>query len=177
MQEQPVTPPAIRPLPAPANPPTMDSPAACQTGWLWGFAAAIERQARCITCVSPRFDDWPLDDPALLHALTPWLRGPQRQLRLLAASYDGLGLQLPRFERWRRDFAHAVNCWCCAEDMAPGLPTVLYDNTCISVRVFDAAAGIGRASAAGRTRLLLDQQIDVFLQRSERAWPVKTLGI
>lgn len=161
-------------------PPRMDSPAAATAALRWGFAAAIERQARCITCVSTHFETWPLDDPTLLGAFTTWLRLPQRRLVLLSTDFGRLGAALPRFDSWRRDWVHAVPAWRCPADPADPplrLPEALYDDRTISVQVFDAETGRGRASDLPRHALLLAQQTDVVLQRSEPAWPLKTLGL
>ena len=158
-------------------PAAMDTPAACARALLWGFDTAFARRARQITCVSPRFDTWPLDELALNPVLTQWLRLPQRQLRLLSADFDSLDRAMPRFSQWRRDFVHAVCCWRCPAELVESLPTALFDDDTVSVRLFDVELGLGRASVNGRTRLLLAQETDVLLQRSEAAWPVRTLGI
>lgn len=160
-----------------AEPPRMGSPEAASRALLWGFDAAFAQGARSITCVATRFVGWPLDDAQLLSRLGPWLRLPQRQLRLLAADFSDLGRHLPRFEQWRRDWVHAVPAWRCPEELAVGLPEALFDDAAVSVQVFDAETGRGRASLDRRHRLLLAQQTDVVLQRSEASWPIKTLGL
>lgn len=160
-----------------AEPPRMDTPAATWAALRWGFDAAIARQARSITCVSATFDGWPLDDATLLPVLVNWLRLPQRRLLLLAADYRDMGSRFPRFEVWRRGWVHAVPAWCCPPDLVQGLPEALFDDSSVSVQLFDAITGRGRASLDRRHRLLLAQQTDVVLQRSEAAWPIKTLGI
>jgi hypothetical protein len=163
-------------LPA-GPPPRMDSPAACSEALLWGFAAAFARQARSITCVSDRFEAWPLDNPRLLQALTQWLRLPLRRLVLLAGDFGRMGVAHPRFEQWRRDWVHAVPAWRCPAEWEQPLADALFDDSTISVRVLDAETGRGRASDQRRDRLLLAQQTDVVLQRSEPAWPSKHLGL
>ena len=161
----------------PGAPPSMNAPAAVAAALRWGFAAAVARQARCITCVSTHFESWPLDDAQLLQSLTGWLRLPQRRLVLLSANFDRLGVALPRFEQWRRNWVHAVPAWRCPAELAPHLPEAFFDDRTISVQVFDAETGRGRASDQPRHALLLAQQTDVVLQRSEAAWPLKTLGL
>lgn len=167
----------VDPAPMPPEPPRMDSPAAAEHALLWGFDAAFVQSARSITCVSPQFAAWPLDDARLLAELGRWLRLPQRRLLLLAADFTTLGRRFPRFEQWRRDWVHAVPAWCCPQELAQGLPEALFDDAAVSVRVFDAETGRGRASLDRRLRLLLAQQTDVVLQRSEASWPVKALGL
>ena len=162
----------------PSAPPLMDSPAATRQALLWGFGAAMAQRARSITCVSTRFDDWwPLDDANLLRALALWLRLPQRCLVLVAADYSSIGQRWPRFDRWRRDWVHAVPARRCSEDFAAALPEALFDDARVSVRLLDAETGRGRAAMELRPRLQLAQQTDVVLQRSEPAWASKTLGL
>jgi hypothetical protein len=161
--------------PPPPNP--VDSPAAFRAALLWGFEAAIVLKARRITCVAPQFGDWPLDDGPLLTRLGRWLREPEHELVLLALGYDGLGLRLPRFDQWRRDWTHAISPWCCPADPALVLTTCLFADRRVSVRLLEPDTGVGRASLEPRTRLNLAEQCDVLLQRSERAWPVKPLGL
>ena len=164
-------------VPHSTEPPRMDTPAATLAALRWGFDAAIARQARCITCVSATFDGWPLDDASLLSMLVNWLRLPQRRLLLLAADYGNMGPRFPRFEGWRRSWVHAVPAWCCPPDLVQGLPEALFDDSSVSVQLFDAITGRGRASLERRHRLLLAQETDAVLQRSEPSWPAKTLGI
>jgi hypothetical protein len=156
----------------------MKSLADTRPALLWGFSAALAQGARCITCVSARFDAWwPLEDAPLLSSLAHWLRLPQRRLVLLAADYRNIGQDLPRFGQWRRDWVHVVPAWHCPEELATGLPEALFDDTLVSVQLFDAETGRGRASMERRHRLFLQQQTDVVLQRSETAWVSKTLGL
>lgn len=145
----------------------------------WGFERALAEGARNITCVAPRFEEpWPWDDEGLLRAFVPWLRMPQRRLVLLAADYRNMALRFPRFDHWRRHWVHAVQAWQCPQDGAQALPSAaLFDNQRVSVQLLDAETGRGRAALEVRHRLLLAQQIDAILQRSEAAWPAKTLGL
>lgn len=155
----------------------MGSPADTGLALRWGFDSAIAQQARCITCVSASFVVWPLDDAKLLSALVGWLRLPQRRLVLLAADFATMGQRYPRFEQWRRDWVHAVPAWRCPSELTKGLPEALFDDGKVSVQLFDAETGRGRASMEGRHRLLLAQQTDAVLQRSEPSWPAKALGL
>ena len=66
-------------------PPTIDTRESFVAALRWGFETAAAEGARCITCVDPSFEHWPLDDPGLLDGLTAWARLPQRRLVLLAA--------------------------------------------------------------------------------------------
>ncbi len=165
------------PAPPSPEPLRMDTPAAKRLALRWGLDTAMAQRARSITCVSARFEDWPLDDPTLLPGLSQWLRLPQRRLLLLATDYGDMGQRYPRFAQWRRSWVHAVPAWRCPEEGAAGLPEALFDDGAVSVQLFDAETGLGRASLLPRDRLVLAQQTDVVLQRSEAAWPARTLGL
>ncbi len=160
-----------------AEPPRLDAPASASPALRWGFDSALARRARVITAVSATFEGWPLDDAKLLTALAGWLRLPQRRLVLLAADFRTMGLRFPRFEQWRRDWVHAVPAWRCPDELTKGLPEALFDDGNVSVQLFDAETGRGRASLERRHCLLLAQQTDVVLQRSEPSWPAKALGL
>ena len=123
------------------------------------------------------FEDWPLDDPVLLQALTDWLRLPLRRLVLLAASYDTVPQRLPRFTGWRRNWAHAIQTLQAPAEFAADLPTLLLDDRKVSVHLVDAVHWRGRAAADARARLLWQERVDVVLQRSEPAFAITTLGL
>src|SRR5437762_3131748 len=54
------------------------------------------------------FVDWPLNEPALIDALTRWAR-PHHRLLLLAQHYDEIQRRHPRFVQWRRTWSHVVD--------------------------------------------------------------------
>jgi hypothetical protein len=166
-------------LSAPPAPPAMRTVADAQRALQWAILSAVHQRARCITCIAPRFDAlWPFDDEDLLAALVPWLRQPQRRLDLLAADYAGMAQRFPRFEQWRRPWSHALAARQCMPDESLLLPAAaVFDDQRNSVVLFDAETGRGQASSDSRDRRALAQRVDAILQRSEAAWPVKTLGL
>jgi hypothetical protein len=155
----------------------MDTPASAALALRWAFDRAIAGRARTITASSASFEGWPFEDATLLSALAGWLRLPQRRLVLLGAGFATMSHRFPRFEQWRRDWVHAVPAWRCPADLAQGLPEALFDDGNVSVQLFDAQTGRGRASLQRSHCLLLVQQTDVVLQRSEPSWPGKALGL
>jgi hypothetical protein len=121
------------------------------------------------------FAEWPLNEPALIEALTQWAR-PHHRLHLFAQHYDEVARRHPRFVRWRRDFDHVVQAWRATEP--------------------DAAAHPGLCIAGDRLLELLDrdhwrakrsdepgdarrgrEQLDAILQRSTPGFPGTTLGL
>ena len=169
-----VPPPSPSALPPP---PGIDSRDAFSAALRWGFDRAIVNGARCITCSDPTFEAWPLNDVALLQQLTTWLRLPQRRLVLLAASYDTVPRQLPRFTAWRRDWAHAIQALQPQAEFLADVPSLLIDDRHVSVHLSDPVHWRGRASEEARVRMLWQEKIDVVLQRSEAAFAVTTLGL
>lgn len=143
----------------------------------WGFATAMAQDARRIVCADPGFADWPLDDPALLQGLTAWLRRPQRRLVLLARSFDDLPRVFPRFNAWRAEWMHAIDAWQAPEELAADLPTVLSCDGEVCVRLIDALHWRGRAILDTRSARMWCEDLDVVLQRSERALAARTLGL
>lgn len=159
--------------------PVIDSRSGFAAAVQWGFARAMREggRSRRILCVDRDFAQWPLDAPELHARLTTWLKGPQRQLVLLAATYAEVPRRHPRFVAWRRNFAHAVFPFAAPEDQAGTLPTLLLDDDGTLVRLIDPVHWRGRASADERSALPWREQIDAVLQRSEAAFPVQALGL
>jgi hypothetical protein len=158
-------------------PPLIDTRASFTAALRWGFQAALAEPARRIVCCDALFADWPLDEPALLQALTRWLRLPQRQLVLLARSYEELPRRCPRFDAWRVDWSHAIEAWVAPDEMASDLPSVLVSGGSISVQLIDRMHWRGRAAVDARSAGQWRQELDVVLQRSERGYPPKALGL
>jgi hypothetical protein len=157
--------------------PAIDSRAGFNAALLWGFRTAMADDARRMVCVDPDFAEWPFDDPGLLQGLTEWLRRPQRRLVLLAASYDAVPRRCPRFNVWRTAWMHAIDAWQPPEDLARDLPTVLVSDGAVSVQLIDALHWRGRVGIDARRARQWCEDIDVLLQRSERAFPARTLGL
>ena len=145
----------------------------------WGFGAALARGARRLWCVDADFADWPFDDPLLLAGLGEWLKLPQRQLILLAQSYEPMQRHHPRFVAWRRSWSHTVAAWSPAAGLPtlPTLPTLLLDDGPISVQLLDAVRWRGMAQLDAHAAQQWRIEIDAFLQRSEAAFPVNSLGL
>ena len=157
--------------------PIIDSRTSFAAALRWGFTRATAGSARRIVCVDRDFALWPLDDVDLHGELTAWLKRPQRQLVLLAASFDAVPRCHPRFVAWRRLWSHAVAPLSAPEDLAGDLPTLLLDDSGTLVRLIDAVHWRGRASSDERTAVPWREQVDAVLQRSEAAFPANPLGI
>ncbi len=158
-------------------PPDIASRAGFRVALRWGIEHAITRGARRITWVGPDFAAWPLDDAALLDALAGWLRRPDRQLVLLASTFDDMPRRHPRFVAWRRPWAHVVHGWQAPEDLGGELPTLLHDDGALLVKLIDPVHWRGRATLDARAARLARDEVDAVLQRSERSFAANPLGL
>jgi len=96
---------------------------------------------------------------------------------LLAAGYDAVPRRCPRFNAWRGNWMHAIDAWQAPQDLAGDLPTLLVSDGAVSVHLVDALHWRGRAQSDERSARLWCEQSDVVLQRSERAFATRTLGL
>lgn len=162
---------------APPAVPAISSRAGFCAAVSWGVQAAMARGARKLLWVDPDYDDWPLDDPALLDSLTQWLHRPQRRLVMLARDWRSMPQRHARFCAWRRHYTHALETRTPDLDDAPTLPTLLIDDTGVCVRLNDRVHWRGRCGLdAGETRLLYTE-FDVLAQRSTPDFPVNQVGL
>lgn len=122
------------------------------------------------------FADWPLDDPAVLHALQTWLRPPGRRLRIVGLDFDAVARTHPRFARWRRDWAHRIEAWCPPDGrLAPGLRGLQAGP--VAALWLDSPDWCLRQLHGPAQVQNLNERSAAFLQHCEPAWPVTTLGL
>lgn len=156
---------------------TIDTRASFAQGVLWALQAADARGARSLCWVDESFADWPLGDPILLDTLTRWLQRPQRRLLMLAAEFDQMATRQPRFTAWRPAWSHLIEARAPAPEVAIDLPTLALDDGPVVLCLHDRLNWRGLAAVdATRARAWRDR-IDVALQQSEPAWPVRPLGL
>jgi hypothetical protein len=163
------------------------------TGWPDGplrspsdFSTAVRRVialaagggVRRMWWVSPDFEGWRLDDPALLDDLTRWVRAAPVQMTWLVDRAQWTQ-RLPRLVDWRRTWSHALDCRVPLPQDEPRaeLPTLLLAEPGPVVQMFDRSMTRGRASASGRDASSAKSMIDVLLQQSTPGFPVTTLGL
>ena len=159
------------------TPPRIDSRSAYVAALAWGFETAIAQRARRIVCADADFAHWMWDDPARLTPLAEWLRLPQRRLVLLACNYEEMPRRFPRFNVWRRDWTHAIDCWQPPAELAIDMPSILVSDHGVCVRLVDPVHWRGRADDDAREAGPWREQIDALLQRSGPAFSANTLGL
>jgi hypothetical protein len=139
--------------------------------------AAQARDARLLLWVDPDFARWPLDRPAVIDTLGPWLRRPGRRLVMLAARYDRLALAHPRFTQWRSDWSHAIDARTPDDTAGVALPTLLLDDGPTLLTLWQRDPPRGRAHQNAAEAADAREQIDAVLQHSVGAWPLRPLGL
>lgn len=163
------------------EPVTFDDAAGFRAAVLAAVDAALARGTRSLLCVDRDFAAWPLDDPALLDALTAYLRRPGRRLILLAEGFERMQRLHPRFTQWRPDWSHAVDPRCPEQRPSDGLETLLLDDgpTVLEALRTDppTAPPKGRARQDAALAAAARDRIDAWLQRSVPDWPVRPLGL
>lgn len=122
------------------------------------------------------FSEWPLDEAAVLDALTLRLRAPGQQLVFIAHDYDALARRHPRLNRWRRDWSHRIEAW---TPTAPveGEPAGLLLSGTHAVQLLDAVHWRTRSFSHAPLLRAWWAQCDASLQRCAPAWPATTLGL
>jgi hypothetical protein len=131
---------------------------------------------RAITLIDTDFSPWPLDDEAVVHALTRWIRLPGRRLRLIGNRFDVIQRDQPRFAAWRAPFAHAIEALRPTEVEPADMPSVLLlDALCLEL--LDRERWLARVANERRALVQRRERLDALLQRCEAAWPVTVLGL
>lgn len=160
------------------NPRVVHGRTALQDVWRQRLLALPSGQAgpaELLLC-DAAFEGWPLDEPAVLQALTDWLRPAGRHLQIVAQDFAAVQRQHARLSRWRREWAHKITALQPLEPAAGLVPVHWLDRQ-------QALAWLDRDH--WRARLLTEPlalqqarlQIDVLLQRCAPAWPVHVVGL
>lgn len=131
---------------------------------------------RQVTLVDIDFSPWPLDDDAVIGALTRWIRLPGRRLRLVGSRFDVIQRDQPRFSSWRKPFAHAIECWTPTEVDPGDMPSVLLLDAMV-LELLDRERWQARQASERHSLVLQRERLDALLQRCEAAWPVTVLGL
>jgi uncharacterized NAD(P)/FAD-binding protein YdhS len=140
------------------------------------LAEAAQRDAAEICLVDPSFNDWPLNEPALVASLAQWASS-RRKFVVIAHSFDEVARRAPRFAAWRRQWAHVIQCRATEEIEADQVPTLVFVPGQVCVRLLDRVRYRGTVSGRPADHVECRETIDALLQRSVEAFPVTTLGL
>jgi len=137
---------------------------------------AADAGASEICLVDTDFQDWPLNERALVETLARWATS-HRKLVLFAHSFEALPRSAPRFAEWRRQWSHIVQCRSDPDLEAQQVPTLLLVPGQASLRLVDPVHFRGVLSGRATDEVQARETIDALLQRSIEAFPPTTLGL
>ncbi len=137
-------------------------------------AAAQEGWSRLMLC-DASFEDWPLNERSVIDSLQAWSRSG-RTLTIVAAQYDGVVRQHPRFVNWRRTWGHIVESRICRQIDAVNFPTVLWSPSWVVQRL-DPVRGSGIAGAEPERIVQIREMLQELLKASTPGFPATTLGL
>jgi len=141
-----------------------------------GLAQAADADANEICLVDPDFQDWPLNERAVVETLARWAAA-RRKLLLFAHSFDALPRSAPRFADWRRQWSHIVQCRTDPDLEVQQVPTLMLVPGEIAVQLLDPVRHRGMVSGRASDQVQCREVIDALLQRSVEAFPPTTLGL
>ena len=136
---------------------------------------ALKSGATEIVLADVDFRDWPLNEPAMVEALTLWTR-PHHRLRLLGLRFDDMGQRHPRFVQWRRTYDHLVQAATPQDVPENDFPAMLLTPHAV-VEVLDRPSWRALASTDALDLERCRHQLDALLQRSVPAFAATTLGL
>jgi hypothetical protein len=137
---------------------------------------AEARGAAEIFIVDPNFNDWPLNEAALVDTLGRWVDSRKR-VTVFGHDFEELARHQLRFVAWRRQWSHVVQCRSDPELEAEQVPTLLLVPGVTSVRLLDRVRVRGIASHRAVDLAEGRETVDALLQRSVEAFPATTLGL
>lgn len=136
---------------------------------------ALKSGAPEIVLADHDFRDWPLNERALIDALTLWTR-PHHRLHVVALDFNDLRQRHPRFVQWRRTYDHLVQAAAPQNVKDSDFPAMLLTPHAV-VEVLDRPSWRARASTDPVDLERCRDLLDALLQRSVPAFAATTLGL
>ncbi|MFD1710936.1 hypothetical protein FVQ98_01005 [Ottowia sp. GY511] len=121
------------------------------------------------------FEDWPLNERALVDALGKWIRQADRFV-MLARNYDKVVRLHPLFTEWRRFWSHKIDCRICSHAGPQDMPSALWSPEWALARA-DTMRSTGTSGSEPERRVAQRQALDEWLKRSTPGFPATTLGL
>ena len=140
------------------------------------FERVAQLGCKEVVLCDPDFDDWPLDEPVVLDALSRWALA-HRKLTLLSGHFDHFDRAHPRWVVWRRTWGHVVDCRAADEQDAADLPSLMVADPLGAIRRADPRHWRGWAYGQRNDMRRCTEMVDAALQRSAPAFPVTNLGL
>jgi hypothetical protein len=121
------------------------------------------------------FEDWPLRERAVVDSLQAWASAGRR-LTLLAARYDQVLRNQPRFVTWRRTWGHLVDCRV-VRDVAPAdFPSALWSRNWYMQRL-DVTYGHGTWGEDRLSLIRVRELLDEKNRNSSPGFSASVLGL
>jgi hypothetical protein len=131
-----------------------------------------------VLLVDPDFVKWPLGGRAVMAAFDQWALGSTRRyLTVLAADFDSMPRNHPRWVAWRSRWSHRVRCMQAPPDLCREVRTTLVLGSVLAMRVIEPRLGRGLWTRDVDQIAAWRMEADVILQRSSEAFPPTTLGL
>jgi hypothetical protein len=140
------------------------------------FAGLATHGCREVAMCDETFADWPLNEPAVVDALTRWAL-PHRRMTVIARQYDELERLHPRWVAWRRRWSETVDCRTPEEGLALALPVLFVAQGATVVRLRSAMPYRGSESGIQADIIQATEEFDAISQRSGPAFPSTILGL
>lgn len=135
-----------------------------------------QRAPRDLWLIDSEFDAWPLDEAAVLDALTAWRRPAGRTLHIVASDFKVVQRRFPRFSAWRLPRTHAFEAWQPLPDERVALSAVLLAES-VALELLDATRWRARRVSDRAPLRTLQENLAALLHRCQSAWPATTLGL
>ena len=139
------------------------------------LACAAQEGWRELILSDATFEDWPLQEAAVLASLHAWARSGGH-LTLLAHSYDELIRRQPRFVNWRKLWGHLIDCRVCRSVAPSDFPSALWSPSWYLQRL-DLPRSTGVCGADRERRLQLHELLREKIRNSSPGFPASTLGL
>lgn len=155
---------------------TFEGRAAFQEALRRAFAALAQSDCREVWLCDRDFAAWPLGEAATISQLSQWAFS-HRRLTVIAAVFNEIERQHPRWVAWRRQWDHVVSCRCADAADADALPSFFIAPQVLGVSLRDNVLFRGTSTCDPPEIARLRSQIDAHLQRSHDAFPATRLGL
>lgn len=146
------------------------------TAWHRALSRIAEIGCRELWFSDSDYAHWPLGERAAVEHLTAWAMS-HRKLVVLAAQFETVQRQHPRWVAWRRQWSHVVQCRQVDEADAAAIPSMVLAPGVMSLRLHDPVRFRGRLSTERADAVRDQDDLDAFLQRSHEAFPATSLGL
>lgn len=144
--------------------------------WRLAMGHLADFGCREIYLCDSSYADWPLGEIATIELFNRWAMS-HRKLFVLAAQFDTITRQHPRWVNWRRTWSHVVHCRQVCDADITSIPSMMLAPGTLSLRVHDPVNFRGRLAFTRPEEVRDWDDLDAFLQRSHESFPVTSLGL